>query len=369
MRKDTFMEDILYDDDEYVKSSLHTIAPYVGKLRPNVVSALIDEYSSKRHTIYDPFCGSGTVPLEAWIKGRKAIGVDLNYYAFVLTKAKLFPYKSLEVALKHLNKASVLVDATKVKFKVKNVPKWVSCFFHPETLREIMAWIDVLSSKNDFFLMSCLLGILHHQRPGFLSFPSSHGAPYLRDGKYPKDEYPEMYKYRNVYERLYQKVKRSYKAISELDFSIERKVLYSNTQTSRAAMATGSIIITSPPYMKSLTYARDNRLRLWFLGHPDWEQLDKRVSVPKIEFSNLMGNCFRSWTKMQNKGDHCILVVGDIIFDKEKKQSIPELISVRAKESNYKLIDLFDYPIDMNRKIVKNDSQIKTEKICIFKRE
>jgi len=99
--KSKIMERTLHFKNEYIKSSLHTIAPYVGKLRPEVVSMLIDKYSSINHTIYDPFCGSGTVPLEAWIKGRNVIGVDLNYYAFVLTKAKLFPYPSLDIALKH----------------------------------------------------------------------------------------------------------------------------------------------------------------------------------------------------------------------------------------------------------------------------
>jgi hypothetical protein len=368
MWKNEIMEYTRYCDGAHIKSSLHAIAPYVGKLRPEVVSGLIDKYSSKNHTIYDPFCGSGTVPLEAWIKGRKAVGVDLNYYAFVLTKAKLFPYSSLKQALKHLNKISVLVNAVKPTFRMKDIPNWVSCFFHPKTLKEIMIWMYILSSKKDFFLMSCLLGILHHQRPGFLSFPSSHGAPYLRNGKYPIDEYPEMYEYRNVYERLYQKVVRSYKNIPDLDFSIKRKVLHKDTQKSKSGMATGSIIITSPPYMKSLTYARDNRLRLWFLGHPDWEQLDKRISVAKTEFSILMENCFKSWDNFQSKGNYCILVVGDIMFNNAKQQSIPDLICVQAEKFNYKLMDLYDYPINMGRKVVKTDSQIKTEKICVFQR-
>jgi len=363
------MERTLYLKNKYIKSSLHTIAPYVGKLRPEVVSMLIDKYSSINHTIYDPFCGSGTVPLEAWIKGRDAIGVDLNYYAFVLTKAKLFPYQSLDVALKHLNKISTLVDSIKNKVNMKNIPKWVSCFFHQKTIKEIMIWMNILLTKKDFFLISCLLGILHHQRPGFLSFPSSHGAPYLRSELYPIIEYPEMYEYRNVYERLYKKVVRTYKAMPTLDFSIKRKVFYRDTQKkSNAEMLNNSTIITSPPYMKSLTYARDNRLRLWFLGHPNWEQLDKRISVAKLAFSNLMRNCFKSWSDFQNKGNYCILVVGDIMFDITKKQSIPDLIRTHAKECNYTLINTFDYPINIERKVVKTSSQIKTEKICVFQR-
>ncbi len=295
------MLDEFYINNKYEKSSLHTIAPYVGKLRPEIVSLLIDNYSTEDHVIFDPFCGSGTVPLEAWIKGRKTVGIDLNYYAFVLTKAKLFPYPSLELALQRLNENNKLVETIKTNFELGNVPEEVSEFFNPETLREIMIWIDILSKQNDYFLIACLLGILHHQRPGFLSYPSSHGAPYLRNTKYPIKEYPDMYEYRNVYERLYKKVIRSYKTVPLLDYSIEREVYYMDTLKFEAIMANGSTIITSPPYMKSLTYARDNRLRLWFLGYSDWEGLDKAISINKRDFSLLIQGCFRSWANIQNK--------------------------------------------------------------------
>src|SRR5258708_20036869 len=45
--------------------------------------------------------------------------------------------------------------------------------------------------RRSTFLLSCLLAILHHQRPGFLSFPSSHAVPYLRLNSFPRELYPE----------------------------------------------------------------------------------------------------------------------------------------------------------------------------------
>lgn len=359
---------ILNHDNDYVKSSFHTIAPYIGKLRPEIASLLISKYSSKDDVIFDPFCGSGTVPLEAWIQGRKTVGVDLNYYAFVLSRAKLFPYPSLEIAIKCLNESAALVHSLKADFIIPAIPEWVSKFFHPKTLREIIIWMHVLISRNDYFLISCLLGILHHQRPGFLSYPCSHGAPYLRDEKFPSDEFPEMYEYRDVYERLYKKVVRSYSCLPILDSSISREIYCMNTLEFSAGKTLNSTIITSPPYMKSLTYARDNRLRLWFLGHPNWEQIDKLISLNKKDFSHLMKKCFYSWANIQNKGNYCILVIGDILYDRAKMQSIPDLICYQAKETNYMLVEQIDYPTDINRKIVKANSQIKKETICVFQR-
>ena len=43
-------------------------------------------------------------------------------------------------------------------------------------------------------------------------------------------------------------------------------------------------MITSPPHMRQLDYARDNRLRLWFLGIDDPHALDKAISPRKEAF-------------------------------------------------------------------------------------
>jgi hypothetical protein len=355
-------------DESYEKSSLHEISPYVGKLKPSVVSYLINKYSQKNNTIFDPFCGSGTVLLEAWINGRETIGIDLNYYAYILSKAKLFPYASLNLAIQSLNDSALLVNELKKSFIAQNVEKWVSNFFHPETLREITIWMDVLIKKSDYFTISCLLGILHHQRPGFLSYPCSHGVPYLRNKKFPIIEFPELYEYRSVYDKLYNKVIRTYKVFPKLDYSINREVYYDNTLDFKIKSSHDITIITSPPYMKSLTYARDNRLRLWFLGYENWIQLDKTISYNKRDFQFLMDNCFKSWSEIQSKGNYCILVVGDILYDRSLKQSIPDMVSSLAALYDYRVVDVYNYPTDIKRKIVKTESKIATEKICVFQR-
>ena len=44
-------------------------------------------------------------------------------------------------------------------------------------LRETLGWTYVLRRRRRWFLLASLLGILHHQRPGFLSFPEQpHGS-------------------------------------------------------------------------------------------------------------------------------------------------------------------------------------------------
>ncbi len=56
----------------------HSIHPYPAKFIPQIPSRIIDECSNERHTVLDPFCGSGTTLLEARRKGRDSIGFDIN---------------------------------------------------------------------------------------------------------------------------------------------------------------------------------------------------------------------------------------------------------------------------------------------------
>jgi len=69
--------------------SLHQLSPYIGKLKRSIASFLVQHYSKAGDLVIDPFCGAGTVPLEAVCQGRKVFAVDHSAYAAVLTVGKL----------------------------------------------------------------------------------------------------------------------------------------------------------------------------------------------------------------------------------------------------------------------------------------
>ena len=299
-----------YRSAQHHESTLHQLSPYIGKLKSTIASALIRSFTHEGDLIYDPFCGSGSIALEAWAANRRVIATDLSPYAVTLTRAKLSPYLAFEDANAELEMSAVRVNEVIRSIDLRKVPKWVRAFYHPETLREVIAWAEVLKKRRSYFLLSCLLGIVHHQRPGFLSYPSSHAVPYLRDRKFPRDSYPNLYEYRAVYERLQRKLRRSMKRLPTLNSSIERSC-YQRSAESFVPAAQVNTILTSPPYMRRLDYGRDNRLRLWFLGSPDWEALDHLISPREVQFLELFRRCLRQWWKVLNPRGICILVVGD----------------------------------------------------------
>jgi hypothetical protein len=294
----------------HLESTLHQISPYIGKIKSSMAGSLISTLSSKAETIYDPFSGSGTVSLEAWAAGKNVLSNDLNPYAFLLTQAKLYPCLSIDRAFDEINRVAKETFFLIRKVDLRIVPPWVRAFFHPTTLREVIAWTQILRSHKSHFLLACLLGILHHQRPGFLSYPSSHAVPYLREKKFPRKTFPKLYEYRPVRERLERKVIRTLKRVPLLDQKLKRSC-YRKDAGSFMPDKMVDAIITSPPYMGQLDYGRDNRLRLWFLGQKDWRKLDKAGTPNETEFLHLMRSCLRGWQSLLRPKGACILVLGD----------------------------------------------------------
>jgi len=160
--------------------SLHQLAPYIGKLKTSIARALIAEYSFPGATVLEPFSGSGVVALEAVLQGRNVVANDISPYAGVLTRAKLFApateSRAIRKAIAYSREAKQIAKSAGWH---ANAPVWVKEFFHPKTLSETLVLAKSLRRNEEWLLLACLLGILHHQRRGFLSYPSSHLVPYL----------------------------------------------------------------------------------------------------------------------------------------------------------------------------------------------
>jgi hypothetical protein len=153
-------------------NTFHQLAPYIGRLKTSIARSLISRYTHAGDLVVDPFSGCGVVALEAAASGRCVLAGDWNPYAVLLTRAKHFPPASLIAAQRRLRETWALSRKKISKQDLRAVPRWVRKFFHPETLRSALAFRDACVGRQDHFLLACLLGILHHQRPGFLSYPS-----------------------------------------------------------------------------------------------------------------------------------------------------------------------------------------------------
>ncbi len=228
--------------------------------------------------------------------------------------------------------------------------------------------ITAQETQRRWFLLASLLGILHHQRPGFLSFPSSHTVPYLRLKKFPRSEFPQLYEYRSLSDRLEAKVRRAFRRVPMLDFDISRSCYFENAARLVPPEPVDAII-TSPPYMRLLDYARDNRLRLWFLGIKDWRSLDQVISPREEAFLKLMRKCFTMWKSILKPGQHCVLIVGDT-WSRTRKENLPRVVRHIATNEvgNYSLICEYSDAIPNERRVRRGSSGSTSETVIVLRR-
>ena len=325
------------------------LAPYIGRIKTSIARDLIARFTSRGDLIVDPFAGSGVIPFEAALLGRRSIAGDTNPYGVLLTRAKFSAPADCETALAQFETRWKRAQRRIRKQDLRSVPIWVRKFFHPETLRRALALRDELVEQSDDFLLACLLGILHHQRPGFLSYPSSHLVPYLRDKLFPAPKFPELYKERDVRIRMEAKIRRTYKrppsslARGKMCFTDARQLPKPNRIHA---------VITSPPYMNALDYVRDNRLRLWFLARelPTIDDIGRRDR--ESQFRNLLRDTFSRLLGSLVPGGSVILVVGDTSRGNSRidaAQSVRDLFAEPAFRSFVARGEIWDKIPDIRR--------------------
>lgn len=136
----------------------HQLHPYPAKLLPHIANFFIRAYAvrGKAGIVLDPFCGSGTVALEASLAGLEPLVADANPLALLLTKVKTFPYDP-EILRKELK---ILISKSKKyrsapQIDIVNPDTWYKKE-HKQKLEIIARAISEIDNENtrDFFRVS-----------------------------------------------------------------------------------------------------------------------------------------------------------------------------------------------------------------------
>ncbi len=251
---------------------LHSLCSYQGKMKPSLAHHLVRTFTNPGDAILDPFCGSGTIPLEACLQGRNGFGIDIGRFPCIVTNAKLRPAsvtscESLLADLENFIKdyqptPPEYEDAAAVSFN-KSIPD----YFHPDTLREILAARSFLlrsKTRSAAFdlLYASTLHLLHGNRPYALSRRSHPLTPYAPTG--PTE-------YRCLMDRLRDKVTRTLSCDRGNAFAKGRCYLGDALHAWPEALSKINAVITSPPFFDSTRFYLMNWMRMWFTG---WSRQD-----------------------------------------------------------------------------------------------
>jgi len=257
----------------------HSLCSYHGKLKPAIAHFLVSNFTRPGDVVLDPLCGVGTIPFEAALQGRIAIGNDLSELAFYVTKAKLekSDYSSVTTTIEDLDN---YINSNRHKTSYKETPykdfglnHTLKEYFHPDTYVEIILARQYYLQKfpqisaAESIVFSALLHVLHGNRPYALSRTSHPLTPYA-----PKGEYI----YKNVIQHIRNKIDLSYSCTEFNTYKYGSAIWGDFTSLNHI---NADAIITSPPFADSIKFYTQNWMRLWLCG---WEPSDFKVAHNKF---------------------------------------------------------------------------------------
>jgi len=297
---------LLYDSNSFDKFT-HYLFRYPAKFHPPVVRALLEEYTRPGDWVLDPFCGSGSLLIEAAVTGRHATGTDIDPLAVFASQVKtrrlkilhlshsvdqlLGKIESLERPLEEYQRrqfedissdeVAALMEAEVLPIpSIPNIYHWFRCYVIVDLARILrqIALLDAPQTHRDF-LRLCFASIIRG---------ASNADPVPVSGlevtSYMKSKEAQG-RVVNPFDLFRKAVKRAVAAITVYSANASREVKISAFCADATALAPLirhpiNTVITSPPYHNAVDYYRRHQLEMFWLGLTE-NQAERLALLPR----------------------------------------------------------------------------------------
>ncbi|MCL0081945.1 site-specific DNA-methyltransferase [Dehalococcoidia bacterium] len=283
------------------KQLTHCFHGYPAMMIPQVAGRLIDEFidSNPCSKVLDPFCGSGTVLVEAKRRGLESWGIDINPLARLIAKAKTTPIDIERLKTFHRRFTKSLIE-------IFNDPKKFAQEVCAPDFFNIEYWFKP-KVIEDLLVIKCqILQIKDKDIQDFYKVTFSEtvrDCSNVRHGEFKLFRIPEdkLKTYNpNVLLTFLEKAERNFKGMegfckelsSKRYLNIPVYILDEDTRfTTSIPEGSVDLIVTSPPYGDSRTtvaYGQYSRLSLQWLDFDDsvCRTIDKNSLGGKVSKEN-----------------------------------------------------------------------------------
>jgi len=260
----------------------HAMCSYLGTFPPALARAMVSMLSDPGDVVLDPFSGRGTTLLESRLLGRVPIAVDLNPVAVALSRAKNV---SVTPEVVHARVQELREGYDKFLYipEAQVQGDDIQLIFHPATLGHLCYLRRRLlpsTSAVDRFLIGAVLGVMHGSErqdgssgyasismPNTFSMSPNYVRRFVETNRLNRVA-------RDVFEILDDKVDRLFREAPPsgpegLVVAGDAKQLTSIPEL-RPYRGNVKLVVTSPPYLDVVNYAKQNWIRNWlFASHPE----------------------------------------------------------------------------------------------------
>jgi len=270
--------DLLSSDLDFHNASSsyasHNFHAFPAKFPPQLPRKFIAGLTKPGDVVLDPMVGSGTTIVEAFLAGRRGIGLDIDPMALRLCKAKVTPLALEEAAAagdEVLRRAEecLLRDGAELRREFdtrfgKAEREFIDYWFLPSTQFELIALIReierVEAPRLREFLELAFSAIIITKSGGVsMARDLAHTRPHRVQDKTPRSALGE-------YRKRLKKNLDSLATLTRRGGTVE--ILNSDAQNLPLGDCTVDLIVTSPPYASNaIDYMRAHKFSLVWLRH------------------------------------------------------------------------------------------------------
>lgn len=358
----------------------HVMHEYKGRYNPQLCKSLINISNIKKGSlILDPFVGSGTTLVECVLNGYSGIGLDINPFAYLLTKTKVeslnLNFQEFKIQIEHINSRINKLKKSGKEYDLIEILNDKVFEGYLVDLDYLKKWFPIENLKNIFFILKEIFrfkeekirNILLIALSDILKSVSFQDPRQLRIKRISEDKVKnnvfDLFLNNVVYFtniiRLYQFCKPNFlncvakNYLEDIRHLRKRITLNDNTV---------DLIVTSPPYANALPYVDTDRLSLYLFGYVN------RKGYRSLEGS-LIGNREISKLERRKTEEYIVNNYNKILLPNDIKKLVLEIYylnneaDVGFRKKNTASL-LYKYFYDIKISMIEMYSVLKNGHYC-----